>query len=339
MPPKSGSSVLYAGLPYGLSSIIARSGNWLGCPAAESKRLIRKDVVSSIPWEIAAREGSAMIILEQGDQLILIRQTDHAFLAGFFAQEWGNGVFEKPQPFESFCLACAEHDNGWNEWELQPSIDPKTRLPYTFASIPTDEHIGLYQRGIERLVKADHYAGLLVSMHAAMLYDRARATIPGFSSKYIRSTESQLVNDFVQRLRLQQLRLKVDIRANAALKPFVEENHIKANFARLEALDRLSLYFCLGPSLNTGIEAVPTNDHGGEADFELRPEGGNVVTLYPFPFRRETLEVSVLARRVPKRVYADDLDFRKTLALSPFYAIQYTLRARRNNAKFHAVGF
>lgn len=278
-----------------------------------------------------------MIILEQGDQLILIRQTDHAFLSGFFAQEWGNDSFAKPQPFASFCLACAEHDNGWNEWELEPSIDPKTRLPYSFASIPTDEHISLYQRGIERLVKADHYAGLLVSMHATMLYDRARATIPGYSSKYIRSTESQMVNDFIQRLRLQQLRLKVDIRTDAAVKPFVEENQLKANFTRLEVLDRLSLYFCLGPSLNTGIESVPTDDHGGEADLELRPEGGNVVTLSPFPFRRETLEVSVLARRVPKRVYADDLDFRKTLARAPFYAIQYTLRTRRSSAKLHAA--
>jgi Protein of unknown function (DUF3891) len=280
-----------------------------------------------------------MIVLEQGDELILIRQTDHAFLAGFFAREWGNDTFARPEPFESFCLAAAEHDNGWSEWELKARIDPKTRQLYSYASIPTEDHIALYQRGIERLVKADHYAALLASMHCSMLYDRARATMPGYSSKYVKSTEAQLVGDHVQRLRLQQLRLKVDLRSNATMKPFMEDDQIKANFERLEVLDRLSLYFCLGAGENIGIEGVPTDDQGGTADFELRPEGGNVVTLSPYPFRRETLEVSVLARRAPKRVYANDSDLQKTLAQAPYYAIKYTLRARRSNTLFHAAGF
>src|SRR5215467_11386737 len=116
-------------------------------------------------------------------QLLLIRQTDHAFLAGFFAREWGNEQFSKPEPNGSFCLAAAEHDNGWTEWELKPELDSKTKLPYSFMSIPTAPHVTLYQRGIERLVKADHYAGLLTSMHASGLYDRARATMPGYSAK------------------------------------------------------------------------------------------------------------------------------------------------------------
>ena len=155
-----------------------------------------------------------MIIQEQGDQLILIRQTDHAMLSGFFARALGNKLFSRPEPFESFCLAAAEHDNGWYEWELLPQIDPKTFTPYNFMSIPTEEHIALYQRGIERVVRADRYAGLLVSMHCSGLYDRTRATMPGFSAKYVKSNESHLVTDFLQRLRLQQLRLKVDLRAD-----------------------------------------------------------------------------------------------------------------------------
>src|SRR5882757_910032 len=99
---------------------------------------------------IAALEGSAMIIQEQGDSLIVIRQTDHAVLSGFFARHWGNDEFTRPEPFESFCLAAGEHDNGWREWELLPGIDPSTFTPYTFMSIPTEEHTALYQQGIER---------------------------------------------------------------------------------------------------------------------------------------------------------------------------------------------
>src|SRR6266700_5034766 len=102
-----------------------------------------------------------MIIQERGDHLVVIRQTDHAVLAGHFARELGNDTFALPAPLESFALAATEHDNGWNEWELLPEIDPVTFLLYSFMSIPTRDYIQLYQRGIERVVNADHYAVLL----------------------------------------------------------------------------------------------------------------------------------------------------------------------------------
>ena len=122
-----------------------------------------------------------MILQEHGNDLLLIRQTDHAVLSGFFARQWGNDLFQRPEPFDSFLTAVTEHDNGWLEWEMAPQLDPKTHLPYSFMSLPTEQHIALYERGIERVVKSDRYAGLLVSMHCQELYDRTRATIPGFS--------------------------------------------------------------------------------------------------------------------------------------------------------------
>jgi hypothetical protein len=269
-----------------------------------------------------------MIVQDQGDQLILIRQTDHAVLSGFFAREWGNDLFQRPEGFESLRLAASEHDNGWREWELQPQIDPKTRLPYSFMSVPTDTHIELYQRGIERVVKVDRHAGLLVSMHASGLYDRARATIPGFSAKYVKSTETELVNGFLQALKLQQLRLKVDLRAEAATKDLVQEKLLESNSRRLEALDRLSLYFCMsGTPHDASIESVPVDDQGSEVDWELRPDGPNAVSLGPYPFRREPLQVSILVRRVPKRLYTGSLDFQTTLARAPYTALTFMLHA------------
>src|SRR5260221_8076253 len=206
-----------------------------------------------------------MIVQEQGDELVLIRQTDHAVLSGFLAREWGNDLFQRPEPFESLQLATSEHDNGWREWELQPTIDPKTRLPYSFMSLPTDAHIELYQRGIERVVRSDRYAGLLVSMHASGLYDRARATIPGFSAKYVKSTETELVSGFLQALKLQQLRLKVDLRADAATKDFVQEKLLESNSRRLEALDRFFFSLCLrGTPPEAPIGRLPVGVQGSE---------------------------------------------------------------------------
>src|SRR5271170_1218154 len=63
-----------------------------------------------------ATGGRSMIFQEQGDQLLVVRQTDHALLSGFFASQWGNELFQRPELFDSFCLAAREHDNGWSEW-------------------------------------------------------------------------------------------------------------------------------------------------------------------------------------------------------------------------------
>jgi hypothetical protein len=268
-----------------------------------------------------------MIIQEQTDHLVIIRQTDHAVLSGHFARELGNEVFRQPEPVESFRLAAMEHDNGWDEWELLPGIDPVTFLPYSFMSIPTEEHIELYRRGIERVVKTDRYAGLLVSMHCLALYDRTRATMPGFSAKYVKSQDSTMVTDFLQTLRLQQLRLKVDLRADPLTKNFTDEKWLQANAQRLEALDRLSLYFCMGPLEGATIDAVPADYQGTEVDWDLQPEGGNAATLEPYPFRRDPLEISILARRIPKRRYADDADFQKALSQASYFALKFTLRA------------
>jgi hypothetical protein len=194
-------------------------------------------------------------------------------------------------------------------------------------SLPTQEHIDLYQRGIERVVKVDRYAGLLVSMHCAGLYDRTRATMPGFSAKYVRAHEAPVVSDFLQRLRLQQLRLKVDLRADPATTNFSDEKWLQANVQRLEALDRLSLYFCLGPWEGATIDAVPADYKGSEVDWDLQPAGNDGATLEPYPFRRDPLEISILARRIPKRRYADDLDLQKVLAQAPYFGQKFTLRA------------
>lgn len=279
-----------------------------------------------------------MILQQQTDPLIVIRQTDHAFLSGFFAREWGNEIYTRPEPFPSFCLAAAEHDNGWQEWELAPSVDQKTFIPYSFMTIPTQEHISLYQRGIDRIVKVDLYAGLLVSAHCMSLYDRARATIPGYSAKYVKAPEQHLANDFVQRLRLQQLRLKVDLRNDPVTRPFVDDNLIKFNCQRLEALDRLSLYFCLGETKDTSVEAVPLNDAGKEVDWEVRPASNNQFTIYPYPFRRDPLDFAILARRIPRRRYVDEQELQSVLASAPFFNIRSTVRSRTTATSSYAVG-
>jgi len=135
---------------------------------------------------------------------------------------------------------------------------------------------------------------------------------------------SSLVTDFLQRLRLQQLRLKVDLRGDSATKDFADEKWLQANAQRLEALDRLSLYFCLGrwnPPPSTPF--LPTTKAlkwiGIAAGGKLRPR-------WSLPFRRDPLEISILARRIPKRVTPMILSCRKCWPKRLFRR-KYTLRA------------
>jgi Protein of unknown function (DUF3891) len=268
-----------------------------------------------------------VILQQQADPMVVIRQTDHAFLSGFFAREWGNDRFIRPEPFASFCLAAAEHDNGWQEWELAPGVDPRTFTPYSFMTVPTPEHIFMYQRGIDRVIKVDRYAGLLVVNHCMALYDRSRATMPGYSAKYVKSEEQAMANDFVQRLRLQQLRLKTDLRNDPMFKRFLDEKQVKANSQRLDAVDRLSLYFCLGATENSTIEGVPLGIQDKEVDWEIRPAGSNQFTMDPYPFRRDPLEFAILARHIPKRHYTNELDLQSVLASASFFNAHFTVRS------------
>jgi hypothetical protein len=154
----------------------------------------------------------------------------------------------------------------------------------------------------------------------------------------VKTEENQLVQDFVQQLRLQQLRLKVDLRTAAVTKPFMEEPKVKANVARLEALDRLSLHFCLKAEQDAVIDGVPMNSRGEEVDIELHNEGANVVAIGPYPFRRNPLSFSIMARRVPKRVYASELDFQKVLGAAQYFPLRFTMRARRGSAFSQVAG-
>src|SRR5436190_7230751 len=96
-----------------------------------------------------------MIIQEQGDHLIVIRQTDHAVLSGYFAREAGNENFARPEPLESFQLAATEHDNGWNEWKLNRRMDPSTSCRKSFLSCQTRDHTNPYHRAFEGLEKVN----------------------------------------------------------------------------------------------------------------------------------------------------------------------------------------
>src|SRR2546422_8828615 len=89
-----------------------------------------------------------MITREYDGQLLVVTQPHHAELAGQLAAHWGNGGFHELEPLLPMIRAANEHDNGWREGDNRPTVDPKTGLPYTFATLSYGGHARIYWRRI-----------------------------------------------------------------------------------------------------------------------------------------------------------------------------------------------
>ena len=113
-----------------------------------------------------------MIVRKEPDgSLILIAQTNHAELSGFFAANWGNEMFARPRPHQSVVLAAIYHDAGWYKYEAQPVYDVATRSTPNFVQVPPDPiQLEAYQWAIDWVSGIDPYAGLLVNRHRTGLW-------------------------------------------------------------------------------------------------------------------------------------------------------------------------
>jgi hypothetical protein len=267
-----------------------------------------------------------MIVRTDGDRLLLIRQTDHAELSGRLAEAWG-GRFARPEPFDAVVLAAALHDDGWQEWEAEPKVDPKTRLPYSFTAMPPKEHLAFYLRGIDRVLERDPYAGLLVSMHCAGLYRQRYGTDLGLKLRRFTPDVQTVVEEFLERLDSQQQELRERLGRSGPYARFVEDGPLWTNYKLLQMYDRLSLYLCIVPLAERCLGPAPTGYAGGETTLTLGPVGDRTVLISPYPFRETPLRVSVKARRVPNRPYDSDEEFRSVLAQAESVSLDYGLRA------------
>src|SRR2546430_8593137 len=67
--------------------------------------------------------------------VLLVLQIDHSRIAGLLAAHWGNAEFATPSPYAAMVLAAQEHDSGWWDWEIQPTISAQGYPPDYIGSI------------------------------------------------------------------------------------------------------------------------------------------------------------------------------------------------------------
>jgi Protein of unknown function (DUF3891) len=252
-----------------------------------------------------------MILRPDGNDWLLIRQPDHALLAGELAAQWGNERFAPPEPREPALRAIAWHDNGWEEWEAQPRVDPATGTPYAFLKMPVESFLAIWRRGVRRAMAEEPYVGLLVGTHARRLVEGrlARGEDP--------PAARQELAELVAEVRAEQERTRRERSWDEAA-----ESRFAANDALLKLCDALSLLFCCGPLTEQRFPDAPGPSPATRSALRVAPVDGHTLGFDPYPFRAASFAVSVRARRVPQRRY-DDASLGEMLAAAPWETLTF----------------
>ncbi len=227
-----------------------------------------------------------MIVLPDGDGLVLFGQEPHAQLAGELAARLPAGRWEG----SALVAAARVHDNGWREADLHPTIDQDGR-PHTFYRVPPDVYVAIWRRGIARAAAADALVGLLVGLHGARFF----GSNPHEQVRALHDEERAR-----QDLVLAELGLGTSWQALPTPLQSVSD--------WIAFVDQLSLLIC-------GEFDTADRDLDGTSYRAVR--SGDVITLDPWPFGDAGGSVEITGRSLPRGSYPSRGALQEALAEAP----------------------
>lgn len=239
---------------------------------------------------------------DDGESVVAIAQTSHAWLSGQLARAWGNARFARPAPWEELCLGAEQHDVGMAMLDLEPPRDAATGLPVQYFALDRPTHVGLWSRAPLRLLGQSRHAALLVSLHGTGLYER-------FPPKDPPPDVAALVDGFLADQRALQARLAGELGLGAA--ELHEQQQLMAVW------DDVSLALCHGQDRRAGHELV----------LAVRGEADGTHTVDPWPFGAERVAVRCEGR-VLAPSYPDAAALRAAHAAARTVTLRFTLRPR-----------
>jgi hypothetical protein len=124
-----------------------------------------------------------MLIQHREHTYRLIRQHDHALLAGALALAWRTADGETLAPRTT--LATALHDAVWIEEDQLPRLDPATGAPHDFTTIPAETKRAFVERGVVSLASVEPAVAELVGAHHRALAEGAPVD-PGTALAWVR---------------------------------------------------------------------------------------------------------------------------------------------------------
>jgi hypothetical protein len=269
--------------------------------------------------------------------ILLILQIDHSRIAGLLAAHWGNDEFAKPSPYASMVLAAQEHDSGWWDWEIKPTVSKEGWPPDYIGSI---KHLGqgvwlsLYGQGIERLSAKDAYAAYLVSMHGEGLLTKGMGLLPSMPDY----TSDPAVQNFIAEQKKLRAGLLDKLRKDPSLQDAMGNTEVWTNFKLMEVFDQFAQFVCNrypfnsqarknGP--NNRLADVPVPVAPGKSDVTITVDVRNETkaVVRPFPFDVNPLRLSFEGRLVPNQRYSGQDAFLEDFYRAERIIINYELCA------------
>lgn len=271
------------------------------------------------------------------DQLLLILQIDHSRIVGLMAAHWGNDVFARLNPYSSMVLAAQEHDSGWWEWEIKPTLN-KEGYPLDYiGSVGALGPVWLdfYRGAVQRIVSRDQYAAYFVSMHGDGLATKGMGLLPYMPDW---SAVDPKAKEFVDEQHELRDVLLGELRAQKGLADVTTDEHLWTNYKYMEVFDQLGQFICNrypfnstvrqnGPTKNMSDVPVPVAPGADDTHILVDVQDEWNAVVKPYPFDVDPLVIPFQGRLVPNRVYESDEEF-----LPHFYSGEritwtYTLHA------------
>jgi hypothetical protein len=195
---------------------------------------------------------------------LLITQPDHAVLAATIMRGWKRGGLPESPRYMAIMLAIQVHDNGWEEVDTEPCLDPLTGQVLDFVHVPEDVRHGVWLRGVARLT-GEPYAAALVAQHAVHIYRRMRQQA-GWRQFFVDLTAAR-------------------------------DAHLAASHETIETLQREYAFLRLADLASLTFCGVDTGGQAQEMGYEIRLEGARLVVA-PDPFEGESFEVEITGREL-----------------------------------------
>lgn len=265
-----------------------------------------------------------MIVREEGEELLLVRQTDHALLSGWLAAAWGAPPWEVPEPYHSTVVGARLHDLAWTRFDEALPCRPDGR-PYAFAEVSRAVSTPLYVRGLDAVEALDAYAGLLGSLHFSGFYTSHWGWRHWARPTSLEGEERQAVDRFVEHELARQRRLRDLLGIGDD-----QDRQLRCNYLWLQLWDRISLDVCRH-GFSGFSEEYPATPLGPEASagsvrlrIVLEPDG--VCRLDPYPLLPNPYRARVPAVRVPRPVAADPAALRRAWRSGGGDCIDVTMR-------------
>jgi hypothetical protein len=261
-----------------------------------------------------------VIVRAERGRLRLTLQTDHAMLAGEFAGAWGGESFAQPVPLAAVRIAAEMHDDGWEEWEREPLVMPDSGRPYDFMSLPPDQHVPIYERGIRLALDRHPYAGLLASLHGTGLYKRRYGYMPDMNFRDHAPEYQPLIDRYLSEQKALQDQLVAELGA--------DEEALWTHYRWLQAWDLLSLFLSQGDPAerkSRSLGSLPRSPGGAEERLVVQGAGPGLCTVAPWPFAAPQLDLVLPVRYLPDQHFESDKAFQEAFAAAPTEALAVSL--------------